>query len=344
MDLWYNIENIWEYYMMMRYVIISLASMVYLFGWSLQGFRGDVNVSDMQLSSSDVLWAYQDGKWATTQNISAFEQLHSLKGGEGFWSKNELSLSQPSPHKSISLKPGWNLITPVYNEWNLSQRFDANSSVNFIWGYENGWKLYSKKDDNYGYTKFDTLSLGEGGWLYYTPAASLYFGSIPIYCKEGNCTTLKTNDSSFLFKIKCDTFGSDLKVGMDLYRYSNDTHYKFAFGPFQISQNSSLLSPSPIPVCVDKEGTNSCKKVASSEKFAYYKDGYIVIDSQKIASLFDKSIPSTKESFKLKLYISGFLADGFIDSDDFGTIGIENFGTWVTIKNDKAVSFDIDMR
>ena len=330
--------------MIVRYMIAVLVSVIYLLGWSLQGFRGDVNVSDMHLSSSDVLWAYQEGSWKTTQDSYIYGQLQSLKGGEGFWSKNELALSQPNPNKTISLKVGWNLITPVYDEWNLSQKFDTNSSVNFVWGYKNGWKLYSKKDDNYGYAKLDTLSFGEGGWLYYMPTASLYFGSIPIYCNDGNCTTLETSDSSFLFKIKCDTFGSDLKVGMDLYRYSNDTHYKFAFGAFQITQGSSLLSPSLIPVCVDKEGTNSCKKVSSSEKFAYYQDGYILIDSQKIASLFDKSIPDTKERFNLKLYISGFSTAGFIDSDDFGTIGIENFGTWVTIKNDKAVSFDIDMR
>ena len=330
---------------MIKYLILTLWITSNLFSWSLLGTRVDKNISDLNLSSKDALWAYQDGAWKTTQNLPDFTQLQTIKGGEGFWSKYGISLPQSTSDKTIDWKTGWNLVSPINSEWNISEKFDNNDSVNFAWAYQaNAWRLYSKKDDNYGYAKFTKLSFGEGAWVYYAPATNLYFGSIPIYCKNGTCSKIATSDTSFLFKVKTDTFNKDLKIGFDLYRYSNDTHYKFAFGPFEIQENKELLQTPSIPVCVEKDGTSSsCKKIANTTKFAYYQDGYLLINSQKIASLFNKSIPAVHENFKLKLFISGFYADGFINSEDFGTIGIENFGIWVSIKDDKAVSFDVSI-
>jgi len=327
-----------------RYMIFALFVGINLFGWSLLGLRGDKNLSSMGLGSDDVLWAYQDGSWKSNKNYSDIEQLVKIKGGEGFWSKNDINISQPSIKTGHIWSIGWNMVSPVYNDWNMSKKFDNNESIKYAWRYDqNSWKLYSKKANNYGRERFSSLSIGQGAWIYYMPPTDLYFGSTGIYCDGGSCGTLKTSDNNFLFKIKTDSFASDMKVGFDLYRYSNKTHYKFALGPFKLQQSSTYLAPSSIPVCVSKQGVGgSCNKIDSTKKFAYYQNGFLVIDSQKIASLFGKSIPSSKEKFHLKLYISGFSVNGFAKADDFGTMGVEGFGTaWVTIKNDKAVQFDI---
>ena len=70
---------------------------------------------------------------------------------------------------------------------------------------------------------------------------------------------------------------------------------------------------------------------------------YLVIDAQKIAKHFNKTIPNTKEKFLVKFYIQGANLDNFID-EEFGVLGIEGFGTWVSLHNSKKIEFEMEIK
>jgi len=44
------------------------------------------------------------------------------------------------------------------------------------------------------------------------------------------------------------------------------------------------------------------------------------------------------------MYISGFNINGFKKDSNFGTLGIENFGTWVNITNNKSIEFEMEIK
>ncbi len=325
----------------MRKIMIFLSFTIFLFGWELKGIRGDVAIADLNLSRS-IIWAYQDGNWTTTDENSKYSKLTNLKGGEGYWIDTDMNIQTgPYINDGYEWQEGWNLVSPVFEKWNMRERF--KDKVPFAWKYENGeWKLFLLNGINW-YRSFNYVDLNEGVWVY-LPKIDIKMNNQPIFCKDGNCSKVNTTDTSYKIYIKIDKYNSDLKFAFDLYRYSNNTHYKLAFGPFQIDSNGVLTEN--ISVCVKKEGKGgSCKSVDNSkDTFLRYEQGYLTVDSQKIAQIFGKTIPSTKEKFKMKIYIEGFDVEGFTADNDFGTLGIEGFGTWVKLTNNKSIEFEMEIK
>jgi hypothetical protein len=96
---------------------------------------------------------------------------------------------------------------------------------------------------------------------------------------------------------------------------------------------------------VEKLGVGgSCGIIDNTkETFLTYNNGYLSINAKKIAEHFKKSIPDTKEKFLVKFYIEGFDLNGFTP-ENFGTLGMEGFGTWVSLKNSKKAQFQMELK
>ena len=329
----------------MKKILLLVCFIILSYSWELKGSNSDINISTLDLTDN-ILWAYQDNKWKTSFKIDTYPHLETLKGGEGFWAYNDINITSSSPKNSYELKKGWNLVSAVDTDWNMSKKFGPE--IPFAWTYkDNKWYLYSY-ENKYKYDNtFSVLNIGKGVWIYYIPTdANIVMNGIGLKCNDGKCDDMVTTNTSYNILLKTDKYNSDLKFAFNLYRYSNSTHYKLAFGPFQI--NESGVTTSNISVCVEKEGVGgSCKKVDNSNisnQFLKYEKGYISVDAQKIASLFDKSIPNTKEKFKMKMYIEGFSIYEFKSDSAFGTLGIDGIGTWVTLNDNKSIEFEMEIK
>jgi len=316
------------------FLIVNIA----IYAWQLKGITYPININSTN-NYNNMIWAFQNGQWKTNLLNTKYPILTNIEGGEGFWVYNTYNISNNYKKDTYEWREGWNLVTPVFEKWNMNNKFKGN--IPFAWKYQNNkWYLYSP---TFTYKNtFNILNIGEAAWVY-IPSIDIKMNNTPIFCKDGNCSTLYTTDTAYNIYLKTDTYNTDLKFAFDLYRYSNNTHYKLAFGPFQIDSNG--IKTNIIPVCVQKEGVGgSCKKIDNSkDTFLTYSNHYIKINSQKIASLFNKSIPNTKETFLMKIYISGFNVNGFKNDKDFGTLGIEGFGG-VSVTNDKSIEFEMEIK
>ncbi len=328
----------------MKTLSILFLSCLALLGWELKGIQGDVNLSELNLSDN-IIWAYENGEWKTSYNTSRYTQLRRLTGGMGYWMYKSSNIQTPNQNDNYQWSEGWNLVSPIFEDWNMSEKFKNHALV--AWKYENKeWKLYSTIG-YFGYTAFNNLTIGEGAWVY-LKSIDIKMNNQPIFCENGTCSKIITTNHNYTFSIKTDKFNSDLKFAFDLYRYSNNIHYKLAFGPFQIDQNG--IKTENIRVCVQKGNTtDSCKPIDNTnEHFLDYKDGYLFVDAQKIAQSFNRTIPNTKEKFKMKIFIEGFDVAGFKNDQDFGTLGIEDpddsYGVWVKLSNNKSIEFEMEIR
>ena len=312
----------------MKKFILPLSTSL-LFAWNMQGFTTPTN------SPSVKTWCY-NGKWENNFNYKSYTQISKIQGGEACWVYNKVSQNEGN-NDTYEWKEGWNFVTPVFENWNLDNKFKGNALIG--WTYQNGeWKVYNYNVS--GIDKFNTLNRGKGMFVY-IPEIEAKINTQPLFCKEGNCSEIITSNKNYKFYIKAPQ-NKDIKFALDLYRYSNNLHYKFAIGPFKITDNTVKVK---IPVCVEKEGTGgSCGIMDNTkESFLSYQNGYLTIDAQKVANHFNKSIPNTNENFLVKLYIEGFDLDNFTN-ETFGTLGIENFGTWVSLKNSKRIEFKLEVK
>jgi hypothetical protein len=311
--------------------ILIIISTSLLFGWNMQGFTATTTPPNIKT------WCYQNNTWKNNFNYGNFEQINEINGGEACWTHEEINLNLDKKD-TYNWHEGWNFISPVFKNWNLDEKFKGNALV--AWKYENGeWKVYYKKPVK-GIKSFDNINIGEGMFVY-IPKIDVKINNQAIFCKEGICSDVITANKDYKFYLKAPQ-NKQIKFAFDLYRYSNNTHYKLAVGPFKII-NTNINEE--IPVCVEKEGIGgSCGEINNiSETFLTYINGYLSIDAQKIANHFNKSIPNTSEKFKMKFYIEGFNLANFIN-ENFGTLGMEGFGTWVTLNNSKRIEFEMELK
>ena len=312
----------------MKNFILPLSASL-LFAWNMKGFTTKSSAPDVKT------WCY-DRIWKNNFNYKGYPQIKTIEGGQACWVYSNISLPEGN-NDTYEWKEGWNFVTPVFENWNLDNKFKGNALIG--WTYQEGkWKIYNY--DVSGIDKFNTLNPGKGMFIY-IPKIEAKINTQPLFCKEGNCSKIITSNKNYKFFLKAPQ-NKDIKFALDLYRYSNNLHYKFAIGPFKITDNTVKVK---IPVCVEKEGTGgSCKIMDNTkESFLSYQNGYLTIDAQKVANHFNKSIPNTNENFLIKLYIEGFDLDNFTN-ENFGTLGIENFGTWVSLKNSKRIEFKLEVK
>lgn len=317
---------------MFTIITIILFSIQLLFAWQIIGFLSPTNPSIIKQK----IWCYQNKKWKNNFNYGNFPQIKQIEGGEACWVYQDITTTDTKNY-TYNWHEGWNLVTPVYENWNLDNKFRGNALIG--WRYENGkWEIYNYKLN--GFENFNSLNIGDGMWVY-IPHIDVKLDNLALFCKDGNCSKIITQNPKYNFYIKAPQ-NTNIKIAVDLYRYSNNTHYKFAIGPFKITNNSIN---SNIPMCVSKEGVGeSCGNVDNSkEKILSYSNNYLIINAQAIANHFDKSIPNVKENFLVKIYIEGFDLPEFTN-EKFGTLGIEGFGTWVSLNNSKRIEFEMDVK
>ena len=345
------------FFILFPIVLFSQTISIKRYQWQLIGFPYEVNVSKLNLKPFDILWSYKNDKWyCYAKQYDSFadeygcEKFERLEAGSGVWIGSrrdyDLIVETDKEERDKILYSGWNLVTFKNKIDDINQTLFQNKGAKYIWGYKNNkWQFVSSdglKID--GIENLKNIDKYQGIWVYLQSFIKL--NSKYLKCSNGKCLDITMNNNSnlkFALKLANKNY-SNVKIGIDLHRYGNNTNYKFAFGPFSIVYNKELLGTDSIPVCVSKKNSNSCKKISNKEKFAYISDGFLIIDSQKIASLFSKSIPNAKERFKVKFYIYGMDINGFVSDDDFGTLGIENFNIWVKIVNNKSITFDLEFK
>jgi hypothetical protein len=302
-----------------------------LFAWNMQGF------TTQSTPPKTKTWCYKNNTWQNNFNYGNFGQITKIDGGEACWTYEKINLNSKKKD-TYNWHEGWNFVTPIYKNWNLDEKFKDNALI--AWKYENNeWKIHYKTPVN-GIKSFDNLNIGEGMFVY-IPKINIKIDNQALFCKDGNCSEIITSNKDYKFYLKAPQ-NKEIKFAFDLYRFSNNTHYKLAVGPFKITNNNIN---GKIPVCVQKQGTGeSCGNIDNStETFLTYNNGYLSIDAQKITNHFDEQIPNISEKFLMKFYIEGFDLDNFVD-EKFGTLGTENFGTWVSLNNSKSVEFEIEIK
>jgi hypothetical protein len=280
-------------------------------------------------------WCYQN-KWKNNFNYGNYPQIKQIQGGEACWVYNTISTNSEKKD-TYQWREGWNFVTPIFQNWNLDDKFRGNALI--AWRYiNNKWQVYNYNVN--GIDNFNTLNIGEGMFVY-IPKINAKINTQALFCKNGECSKVITSNKEYKFYLKAPQ-NKDIKFALDLFRYSNETHYKLAIGPFKITDNKI---DGNIAVCVEKEGVGgSCGHIDNSnETFLTYNNGYLSIDAQKVANHFNKSIPDTNEKFLVNFYIEGFDLDNFIN-ENFGTLGIEGFGTWVSLNNSKKIKFEMELK
>ena len=313
----------------MKKTLLSVTTTL-LFGWNMQGFTYPSKPPNTKI------WCYENG-WKNNFHYKSYPQINIIKGGEACWVYNKINLDYSKKQDNYEWKEGWNFVTPIFKNWNLEDKFRGNAIIG--WRYkDNKWQVFNYKIN--GIENFNNLNIGEGIFVY-IPKIEAKINTQPIFCKNGECSDIITSNKEYKFFLKAPQ-NKEIKIAIDLYRYSNNLHYKFAVGPFKIENNKINAK---IPVCVEKESVGgSCGNIDNTtETVLTYNNGYLTLDAKKIANHFNKSIPNTKENFLVKLYIEGFNLDNFID-ENFGTLGIEGFGTWVSLKNSKRVEFKLEVK
>ena len=170
--------------------------------------------------------------------------------------------------------------------------------------------------------------------------SKLYINNTLLKCNNGKCNDITTTNTSYTFKLETPS-PSNLKLGFDLYRYSNKTDYKFVVDSIKI--DNSKIQNKTLNVCVEKAGNSKCKDIDNSKSnILEYNNGSLIINSQNIAKAFNKSIPNTKENFKITFYIEGTNIAGFIDSSAWG-IGIKGFNG-IFLDNPKKAEFQLNIK
>ena len=308
---------------------LLLLSSSLLFAWNMKGFTSQTNPPETKT------WCY-NGSWENNFHYKSYPQINKIQGGQACWVYNNISLTQGN-NDTYKWKEGWNFVTPVFENWNLNDKFRGNALIG--WSYKNNkWEVYNYNVS--GVSNFNTLNTGEGMFVY-IPKINIKINTQPLFCKNGECSKITTSNKEYKFYLKAPQ-NKDIKFAFDLYRYSNNTHYKFAIGPFKITDNKI---DGNIAVCVEKQGVGgSCENINNTkEKIMNYANGYLLIDAQQIAKHFNKSIPDTKEKFLVNLYTENFSFPYETDKK-FGTLGIENFGTWVSLNNSKKIEFKMEIK
>ena len=118
--------------------------------------------------------------------------------------------------QNISVTNNWQLLGATENI--DATVFDKSGCVDFVWKYNNGWKLYIANGQSYSYSgdKFTSLSKGEGFWIKGNNSCSFDTNST----HDSNASDFKfTKDwlsGKTLYYVQYDDFGHEEQTGWNV--------------------------------------------------------------------------------------------------------------------------------
>ena len=186
-------------------------------GWQLLGAK--VTISDTSILNKHRVFAYQNGTWVSNVDKTS-TTLSSIDSGEGFWVNAntdetiKLTGTQNSA-KTIDIVSGWQL-KAAHSKICNSYLFDKNSVKSVFNFSSNSWKYYDPSGSPHNYQKSETISEGEGFWIYgnnsasLTPKLTVSGKVIDGYVKDARLeiASLDTGDSISIVSNTTDADGS----------------------------------------------------------------------------------------------------------------------------------------
>ena len=178
--------------------------------WNLVGTTSDINVSDFSLNSDDIIWHYSDNNWSCylEGGNCGYSTLSNLKSGDAFWirSSNDINLSLDDGSVEKNISNGWNMITAVTNDINMSS-YATDNNISFAFTYDKYWKAYSKSGimSNLGYSSLDTIKKNQGAWVYKYNYQTIEVGDENTSLINGNFGTVYksiTDDEEDIWNVK----------------------------------------------------------------------------------------------------------------------------------------------
>jgi len=171
--------------------------------------------SNTTLPNDVKFWCYKDKKWYNNFNFGNFPQIVEVSGGEACWINGFIDRDLSIKNDTYEWNEGWNFVTPIYEDWNLDDKFKDNA---IGLRYENEeWKIWNY---DVNLSNFSILKIGEGG-LFYIPRIDIKINNLPLFCKNGECSKIITKNIDYKFKLKYNGINK-ISFGFNLYRYSND--------------------------------------------------------------------------------------------------------------------------
>lgn len=240
--------------------------------WQLIGSSSDVNVSTLSLHVGDILWRY-DSAWQYYKKGYALNlglsEIIKINSGDGVWIKSSSDFNLTIPEgikKEPTLKAGWNLLSPVNADINITQA-NQNTKVAYAWRYKNDqWDLWQKE----GTKAFETVKIGEGYWVY-NSAEQVSIGSKSTDLVDGNFTKVTHLSTSLIediwnisFKVKLENISS-FNIGIKFIKKSSGATGEFVYNGLSL-QNGVLSKPSFLLM----KGTKSDGTIGNNS----YSDSY----------------------------------------------------------------------
>lgn len=313
---------------------ISLSS-----GWNLLGSGAGISDINSTFSDADIktVWSYKEGNWLAYSPDESIRQslqnasigiLQNMDAGRGFWinadANTSISLSQSvESEANTTVSSGWSLLGSKVASAVYPQCISENQKTQSIWAYnDSAWSAYSPNtttsqilekmslDPLLGIESFDGFWINsiESQTIGFKQCESdLAFGDKQLVVSNGVFSTIQTtstNNNNFNLKVKLPTSNvTDLKIGMSIYRYANDTTYDLGIGPIAILGNAITTATT---LTVAKKGSDSATFETNTDTSLALSlvDGTLALDAGYLASLFDKSLPSSVEDVKVKVYLS----------------------------------------
>ena len=318
-------------------------------GWNLVGTPDRIDEANISLESKESLWSYENGQWklktgSQSEGKSSFELLDKVEAGSGFWifASREKNITLPgSAGLPKSWKKGWNLVSPVGNGWDIERKMRKEENISAIWSYKDSEWHVGFNGARYagGFKSLGHLNLYRGAWVYIAQPSMWRFAGYPLYMSGGSFGHLLLDSEGAGFHVTFAPYTPDvdIKIAINLHRKSNDTQYAFAIGPFRIGDDGSLLDKYS-DICARKGGDEECHKRVEITDMIKIENSGVTLLSDKIASYFNKSIPSDSDEYSIEIFVIG------IDVSGSETKTFETLSETIVLQNAHCVRGTVTIR
>lgn len=288
--------------------------------WKLAGTPTDINISDLNLDSDDLVWHYKNEEWYVNIFNYRYNHIETLKAGDAFWiySKTSKTITLPESLSSNlkTVDTGWTMFSPSF-DINISDVFN-NTVINSVWTYnDTNWSMWDPNNEylNISYEKADSILVGEGSWInassLYTPivtTSTVTVGSDDTILSRGtfNNVIKSTTDTAeniwnITFPINL-TDESNFKVGVKFVKESSGAVGEIVFTGLNIS-NGVIDDPDYIIIKgIKSDGTEGQTYFYSEYNPDSILSSAVVLDRNmltlKLGTIMQKQTVTSDTTFK----------------------------------------------